>query len=102
MVFRKCTVNFNSRSFRADTCPLIFNWTQKKRHVVSFLIIRKVSGRFRNFVRATWRFLLLAFVKAFHDRRAPWYQPALIRKPLRKIGVILVHDVPCAACEDGW
>jgi hypothetical protein len=34
---------------------------------------------------AIWRFLLLAFVKAFHDRRAPWYQPGLIRKPLRKI-----------------
>src|SRR6266481_1737711 len=84
---------FQQPKFRADTCPLIFNWTQKKRHVVSFLIIRKVSGRFRNFVRATWRFLLLAFVKAFHDRRAPWYQPGLIRKPLRKIGVILLHDV---------
>jgi hypothetical protein len=42
---------------------------------------------------AIWRFLLLAFVKAFHDRRAPWYQPGLIRKPLRKIGVILLHDV---------
>ena len=39
------------------------------------------------------RFLLLAFVKAFHDRRAPWYQRGLIRKPLRKIGVILLHDV---------
>jgi hypothetical protein len=36
---------------------------------------------------------LLAFVKAFHDRRAPWYQRGLIRKPLRKIGVILLHDV---------
>jgi len=37
--------------------------------------------------------LLLAFVKAFHDRRTPWYQRGLIRKPLRKIGVILLHDV---------
>jgi hypothetical protein len=37
--------------------------------------------------------LLLAFVKAFDDRRAPWYQCGLIRKPLRKIGVILLHDV---------
>jgi hypothetical protein len=37
--------------------------------------------------------LLFAFVKAFHDRRAPWYQRGLIRKPLRKIGVILLHDV---------
>jgi hypothetical protein len=37
--------------------------------------------------------LLLAFVKAFHNRCAPWYQGGLIRKPLRKIGVILLHDV---------
>ena len=42
---------------------------------------------------AILRFLLFAFVKAFPDRRAPWYQPGLIRKPLRKIGVILLHDV---------
>jgi hypothetical protein len=43
---------------------------------------------------AIFRFLLLlAFVKAFHDRRAPWYQRGLILKPLRKIGVILLHDV---------
>jgi hypothetical protein len=32
-------------------------------------------------------------MKAFQDRRAPWYQRGLIRKPLRKIGVILLHDV---------
>jgi hypothetical protein len=38
-------------------------------------------------------FLLLAFVKALHDRRSPWYQRGLIRKPLRKIGMILLHDV---------
>ena len=38
-------------------------------------------------------FLLLAFVKALHDRRSPWYQRGLIRKRLRKIGVILLHDV---------
>jgi hypothetical protein len=38
-------------------------------------------------------FLSLAFVKAFHDRCSPWYQRGLIRKPLRKIGVILLHDV---------
>jgi hypothetical protein len=37
-------------------------------------------------------FLLLAFVKALHDRRSVWYQHGLIRKPLRKIGMIL-HDV---------
>jgi hypothetical protein len=36
---------------------------------------------------------LFAFVKAFHNRRTPWYQHSLIRKPLRKIGVILLHDV---------
>jgi hypothetical protein len=42
---------------------------------------------------AIFHFLLLAFVKAFHDRRAPWYQRGLIRKPLRKIGVILLHYV---------
>jgi hypothetical protein len=38
-------------------------------------------------------FLLFAFMQAFQDRRAPWYQHGLIRKPLRKIGVILLHDV---------
>jgi hypothetical protein len=38
-------------------------------------------------------FLLFAFMKAFQDRRAPWYLRGLIRKPLRKIGVILLHDV---------
>jgi hypothetical protein len=37
--------------------------------------------------------LLFAFMKAFQDRRAPWYLRGLIRKPLRKIGVILLHDV---------
>jgi hypothetical protein len=39
------------------------------------------------------RFLVFALMKAFQDRRAPWYQRGLIRKPLRKIGVILLHDV---------
>jgi hypothetical protein len=39
------------------------------------------------------RFLLLALMKAFQDRCAPWYQRGLIRKPLRKISVILLHDV---------
>jgi hypothetical protein len=38
-------------------------------------------------------FLLFAFVKAFQDRRAPWNLRGLIRKPLREIGVILLHDV---------
>jgi hypothetical protein len=37
--------------------------------------------------------LLLAFVKALHDRRSPWYLRGLIREPLRKVGVILLHDV---------
>jgi hypothetical protein len=35
----------------------------------------------------------LAFMKAFQDGRAPWYLRGLIRKPLREIGVILLHDV---------
>jgi hypothetical protein len=38
-------------------------------------------------------FLLFAFAKAFQDCRAPWNQRGLIRKPLRKISVILLHDV---------
>ena len=37
--------------------------------------------------------LLFAFVKAFQDRRAPWYQRGLIRKPLRKISVMLLRNV---------
>jgi hypothetical protein len=37
--------------------------------------------------------LLFAFVKAFQDRRAPWYQRGLICKSLRKTGLILLHDV---------
>jgi len=52
------------------------------------------SKRALSFVdSAILRFLLFAFAKAFQDRRAPWYQGGLIRKPLRKIGVILLHDV---------
>jgi hypothetical protein len=42
---------------------------------------------------AILRFLLFAFMKAFQDRRAPWYQRGLFRKPLREIGVILLHEV---------
>jgi hypothetical protein len=45
------------------------------------------------FTRYRPLYLLFAFVKALHDRRSPWYQRGLIRKPLRKIGVILLHDV---------
>jgi len=32
-------------------------------------------------------------MQAFQDRRAPWYLCGLIRKPLRNIGVILLHNV---------
>jgi len=32
-------------------------------------------------------------MEALHYRRAPRYQRSLIRKPLRKIAVILLHDV---------
>jgi hypothetical protein len=32
-------------------------------------------------------------MKAFQDRCAPWYQRGLIRKLLRKISVMLLHDV---------
>jgi hypothetical protein len=38
-------------------------------------------------------FLLFAFAKAFQDCRAPWNQRGLIRKALRKISVIPLHDV---------
>ena len=38
-------------------------------------------------------FLLFAFMKAFQDRRAPWYLRSLIRQPLREIGMIMLHDV---------
>jgi hypothetical protein len=38
-------------------------------------------------------FLLFAFIKAFQDRRAPWYLRGLISKPPRKIGVIQLHNV---------
>jgi hypothetical protein len=38
-------------------------------------------------------FLLFALVKTLRNRRSPWYQRGLIRKPLCKIGVILLHDV---------
>jgi hypothetical protein len=32
-------------------------------------------------------------MKAFQDRRAPWYLRSLIRQPLREIGMIMLHDV---------
>ena len=52
------------------------------------------AGARTSFVEiAILRFLLFAFMKAFQDRRAPWYQRGLIHKPLRKIGVILLYDV---------
>src|SRR5712691_11941836 len=37
-------------------------------------------------------FLLLAFMKAFQDRRAPRYLRSLIRQPLREIGMIMLQD----------
>jgi hypothetical protein len=37
--------------------------------------------------------LLLAFVKALNDRRSPRYQRSLIRESLRKVGVVLLHNV---------
>jgi hypothetical protein len=37
--------------------------------------------------------LALAFAQALRDRRSPWYQRGLVREPLRKIGVVLLHDV---------
>ena len=37
--------------------------------------------------------LSFAFVKALHDRRPPGYEHGLVRKPLRKICVILLHNV---------
>jgi hypothetical protein len=37
--------------------------------------------------------LLFALVKALQDRRAPWYLRGFIRKPLREIGMIVLHDV---------
>jgi hypothetical protein len=36
---------------------------------------------------------LLAFVKALNDRRSPRYQRSLIRESLRKVGVVLLHNV---------
>jgi hypothetical protein len=36
---------------------------------------------------------VLALMKASQDRCPPWYLGGLIRKPLREIGVILLHDV---------
>jgi hypothetical protein len=36
---------------------------------------------------------LLAFAKALCNRRSSWDQCGLIGEPLRKIGVILLHDV---------
>src|SRR5260370_31611163 len=48
------------------------------------------------------RFLLFALMKAFQDRRALWYQRGLIRKPLRKISVILLHDVGLTDDVGSW
>jgi hypothetical protein len=51
---------------------------------------------------AILRFLLFALMKAFQDRPAPWYQRGLIRKPLRKISVILLHDVGLTDDVGSW
>jgi len=37
--------------------------------------------------------LALAFAQAMRNRRSPGYQRGLVRKTLRKIGVVLLHDV---------
>jgi hypothetical protein len=36
---------------------------------------------------------LLAVAQALRDRGSPWDQRGFIREPLRKVGVILLHDV---------
>ena len=36
---------------------------------------------------------LLAFAKALRDRRSPEDQRGLVRKALREVGVIVLHDV---------
>lgn len=38
-------------------------------------------------------YALLAFAKPLPDRRSPWDQRGFIGKPLREVGVILLHDV---------
>jgi hypothetical protein len=53
----------------------------------------KTAGSRRRVAGAILRFLLFAFMKALQDRRAPWYQRGLIRKPLRKLAMIPLHDV---------
>jgi hypothetical protein len=52
---------------------------------------RRCGGRCRSLFLVPYA--LLAFVKALRDRRSSWYQRGLIREPLRKISVILLHDV---------
>jgi hypothetical protein len=37
--------------------------------------------------------ILFAIMKAPQDRRSPWYQRGLICEALRKVSVILLHDV---------
>ncbi len=60
-----------------------------KRHDSSLHMIVRPAMRFMRYRPL----FVVAFVKALHNRRAPWYQRGLIRKPLRKIEVILLHDV---------
>jgi hypothetical protein len=49
-------------------------------------------------VFAIIRYVLFALLKAFQDRRAPRYQRGLIRKPLRKISVMVLHDTRQGTC----
>jgi hypothetical protein len=32
-------------------------------------------------------------MEALNNRRSPWYQRGLIREPLGKIGMVLLHDI---------
>ncbi len=54
-------------------------------------VIRIFGGQYRSLLIVP--FALLAFAKALRNRRSSWYQRGFIREPLRKIRVILLHDV---------
>jgi hypothetical protein len=57
-------------------------------------LINRTTGSFPAVVfAAVLHSLLFTVAEAFGDRRAPGYQRGLIRKPPRKIKVILLHDV---------
>ena len=42
---------------------------------------------------AIFRNFLFALMKSLRYRRSPWYQYGLICKALRKVSVILLHDI---------